>query len=100
GRAPRHVLRWRGARCCAPRGAGEARSIALEANAADVLPELARRGLVPDVLTDQTSAHAALNGYVPNGLSLADAVELRAADPAESIRRSIAARGEHVRPML
>jgi urocanate hydratase len=88
------------ARIARYRAAGEARSIALEANAADVLPELARRGLVPDVLTDQTSAHDALNGYVPNGLSLADAVALRAADPAEYIRRSIAAMGAHVRAML
>jgi urocanate hydratase len=88
------------ARIARYRAAGEARSIALEANAADVLPELARRGLVPDVLTDQTSAHDALNGYVPNGLSLADAVALRAADPAEYIRRSTAAMGAHVRAML
>ena len=51
------------------RAARQARSFALEANAADVIPELARRGVVPDVLTDQTSAHDALNGYVPNGMS-------------------------------
>ena len=82
------------------RAAGQARSIALEANAADVLPELVRRGIVPDVLTDQTSAHDALNGYVPNGLPLADAVGLRTADAAEYIRRSTAAMGAHVRAML
>ena len=58
--------------------AARARSIALEGNAADVLPELVRRGIVPDVVTDQTSAHDALNGYVPNGLTLADADALRA----------------------
>jgi urocanate hydratase len=79
---------------------GEARSIALEGNAADVLPELARRGIVPDVLTDQTSAHDALNGYVPNGLSLADAEALRRSNPPEYVRRSMAAMAAHVRAML
>ena len=63
--------------------AGVARSLALEGNAADVLPALAARGLTPDVVTDQTSAHDALNGYVPNGLSLRDAEALRRANPAE-----------------
>ncbi|HYT66405.1 MAG TPA: urocanate hydratase [Vicinamibacterales bacterium] len=82
------------------RANGEARSIALEANAADILPELARRGIVPEVVTDQTSAHDALNGYVPNGMTLADAIALRAADPAEYVRRSTAAMGAHVRAML
>jgi urocanate hydratase len=81
------------------RAGGDARSIALEANAADVLPELARRGIVPDVVTDQTSAHDALHGYVPNGLALSDALALRDADPAEYERRAIAARGAHVRAM-
>src|SRR5690349_7724194 len=52
---------------------GIGRSVALQANAADVLPALAARGIVPDVLTDQTSAHDALNGYVPNGMSLVEA---------------------------
>src|SRR5438093_809692 len=60
---------------------GIARSIGLEANAADVLPELVRRGVIPDVLTDQTSAHDALNGYVPHGMSLAEASALRDTDP-------------------
>ena len=87
------------ARVEACRRSGEPRSIALEANAADVLPELARRDIVPDVLTDQTSAHDALNGYVPNGLPLAEAVALRAADPSEYIRRSMAAMAAHVRAM-
>ncbi len=82
------------------RADGTARSIALEGNAADVLPELARRGLVPDVLTDQTSAHDALTGYIPRGLSVADADALRAADPQEYIRRSTASMAEHVRAML
>jgi urocanate hydratase len=87
------------ARVEACRRSGESRSIALEANAADVLPELARRDIVPDVLTDQTSAHDALNGYVPNGLPLAEAVALRAADPSEYIRRSMASMAAHVRAM-
>jgi len=87
------------ARIAALRAAGQARSIALEGNAADVIPELARRGVVPDVITDQTSAHDALNGYVPNGMTLAEAVALRAADPAEYERRSLAAMAEHVRGM-
>jgi urocanate hydratase len=82
------------------RRAGEARSFALEANAADVLPELVRRGLHPDVVTDQTSAHDALNGYVPNGLPLADAAALRREDPVEYERRSMAAMAAHVQAML
>ena len=88
------------ARCAAYQRDGVARSIGLEGNAADVLPELVARGLTPDVLTDQTSAHDALVGYVPNGLSLADAAQLRAADPAEYVRRSTAAMGVHVQAML
>ena len=77
-----------------------ARSIALEGNAADVLPELVRRELVPDVVTDQTSAHDALNGYVPNGLSFADAESLRRTDPDRYIGQSMTAMAEHVRAML
>jgi urocanate hydratase len=80
--------------------AGEARSIALEGNAADILPDLARRGITPDVVTDQTSAHDALNGYVPNGLSLREAEALRRTDPAEYTRRSMSAMADHVRAML
>jgi urocanate hydratase len=68
---------------------GEARSIALEGNAADVLPELVRRGVVPDVLTDQTSAHDALNGYVPAGLSIADA-SAPAARQSRRLHRAVA----------
>jgi urocanate hydratase len=79
---------------------GEARSIALEGNAAEVLPELARRGIVPDVLTDQTSAHDALNGYVPTGLSIAEAEALRRADSANYIERSMASMAVQVRAML
>jgi urocanate hydratase len=87
------------ARIAQCRGTGQARSFALEANAADVIPELARRGVVPDVLTDQTSAHDALTGYVPNGLTLPDADALRRADPVEYVRRSVVAMATHVRGM-
>jgi urocanate hydratase len=82
------------------RAEGGVRSIALEGNAADVLPELVRRGIVPAVVTDQTSAHDALNGYVPNGMTLSDAVALRQRDAGEYIRRSIDAMGAQVQAML
>ena len=78
---------------------GVARSVGLVANAADVLPELVRRGYTPDVVTDQTSAHDPLVGYIPNGLSLTEAASLRALNPTEYERRSIAAMGEHVAAM-
>ena len=77
-----------------------ARSIALEGNAADVLPELVRRGFAPDLLTDQTSAHDALNGYVPHGMSLADAMSLRERQPDEYIARAMASMARHVEAML
>ena len=80
--------------------AGNARSIGLRANAADVLPALVARGVTPDVLTDQTSAHDALAGYVPNGMSLDEALRLRARNPSDYIARSMAAMAEHVRAML
>ena len=81
-------------------GAGKALSVGLVANAADVFPELVRRGVVPDVVTDQTSAHDMLNGYVPSGMPLAAAVALRASDPTEYVRRSTASAVAHVRAML
>jgi urocanate hydratase len=77
-----------------------ARSIALEGNAADILPELVRRHVVPDLLTDQTSAHDALNGYVPGGMSLADALHLRTRDPKTYIERSMTSMARHVNAML
>src|SRR5687767_3807092 len=77
-----------------------ARSIALEGNAADVLPELVRRNVVPDVLTDQTSAHDALNGYVPGGMSLAEAVRLRERAPSQYIERAMQSMARHVDAML
>jgi urocanate hydratase len=82
------------------RRARTARSIALEGNAADVLPELVRRGVVPDVLTDQTSAHDALNGYVPHGLPLADARALRDRQPERYVERAMASMARHVEAML
>jgi urocanate hydratase len=80
--------------------AGRAESIALVGNAADVEPELVRRGERFDALTDQTSAHDALNGYVPSGVSVAEAADLRKTDPDEYVRRSMASMAEHVRAML
>ncbi len=74
-------------------------SVGLCANAAEVLPELVRRGIVPDVLTDQTSAHDMLVGYVPAGLSLAEAALLRSSDPDTYIARATASVVEHVRAM-
>jgi urocanate hydratase len=79
---------------------GIARSIALEGNAADVLPELVRRGVLPDLLTDQTSAHDALNGYVPHGLSLAEGAALREREPDAYVARSMASMARHVEAML
>ncbi len=86
------VDRWRSAR--------EARSIALVANAADVEPELVRRGWKPDLVTDQTSAHDPLNGYVPGGMPFTAAVALRASDPDAYLAKSMAAIADHVRAML
>jgi len=78
---------------------GVARSIGLLGNAAEVWPALVSRGFLPDVVTDQTSAHDPLVGYIPDGLSLADAARLRASDPAAYQRLSIAAMGRHVSAM-
>ncbi|HEV8185144.1 MAG TPA: urocanate hydratase, partial [Chthoniobacterales bacterium] len=84
----------------AARERGEAVSVGLVGNCADVLPELVRRGIVPDVLTDQTSAHDALNGYVPHGMSLGGAIELRASNPDEYVERSMRSMAIHVEAML
>ena len=80
--------------------AGEAISVGLLGNAAEVLPELVRQGVTPDVLTDQTSAHDMLNGYVPAAMSLAAAAALRKSDPAEYLRRSTESAVRHVEAML
>jgi urocanate hydratase len=79
---------------------GEALSVGLVGNAAEVLPELVRRGVTPDVLTDQTSAHDMLNGYVPSHTSLAEAAALRASDPAAYVARATASVVAHVSAML
>ncbi len=75
------------ARLEAAREAGEAVSVGLLGNAAEVLPEIARRGVHVDVVTDQTSAHDPLNGYVPAGMTVEQAEALRASDPDEYLRR-------------
>ena len=80
--------------------AGRAESIALVGNAAEVEPELVRRGERFDVVTDQTSAHDALNGYVPNGITLDEANRLRERNPSDYVARSMAAMADHVRAML
>jgi urocanate hydratase len=79
---------------------GIARSIALEANAADALPEILQRDVIPDIVTDQTSAHDALNGYVPRGMSLAEAARLRTREPQQYVERSMASMARHVEAML
>jgi urocanate hydratase len=86
------VDRWRAERI--------GKSVALVANAADVLTALLRRGWHPDLVTDQTSAHDPLGGYVPNGMPLAEALAMRTGDPEEYVRRSTACMAEHVRAML
>ncbi|HET9014313.1 MAG TPA: urocanate hydratase [Thermomicrobiaceae bacterium] len=78
----------------------EPRSVALLGNAAEVVPELARRGFRPDVVTDQTSAHDALAGYVPAEIDLSDALVLRARDPELYRRRSVESMAKHVRALL
>ena len=82
------------------RAAGEARSMALIGNAADVEPELVRRRWRPDVVTDQTSAHDPLGGYVPGEMSIDAALELRQRDADEYVHRSMASMAEQVRAML
>ncbi|WP_341200867.1 urocanate hydratase [Planomicrobium okeanokoites] len=79
---------------------GRALSIGLLGNAADVLPEMIDRGFTPDVLTDQTSAHDPLNGYIPSKTSLEDAAALRESDPAAYVKLSKASMAQHVRSML
>ncbi len=78
----------------------EALSVGLLGNCADVLPEMVRRGWVPDVLTDQTSAHDTLNGYIPTGVDVRQAAELRKTNPDEYVRRARGSIVEHVRAML
>jgi urocanate hydratase len=88
------------ARARAAQAEGRPLSLGLLGNAADVLPELVRRGAVPDLVTDQTSAHDPLNGYVPNGMAYEAALALRASDPGRHMAEARRAMGEHVRAML
>ena len=78
----------------------EPKSIGLIGNAAEIYPELVLRGVTPDVVTDQTSAHDPLNGYVPKGFSVEEAASLRASDPDAYLRRARASIVEHVEGML
>ena len=79
--------------------AKRALSVGLVGNAAEVLPELVKRGVTPDVVTDQTSAHDMLTGYIPVGMSLAEAATLRASDPKGYVEKSTASAVLHVRAM-
>ncbi|MGD6856837.1 urocanate hydratase [Bacillus infantis] len=79
---------------------GKALSIGLVGNAAEILPKMLQRNFIPEVLTDQTSAHDPLNGYIPEGMELGEAEDLRAADPAEYVKRSKSSMAVHVRAML
>ncbi|RLF47128.1 MAG: urocanate hydratase [Thermoplasmata archaeon] len=82
---------------------GEAMSVALLGNCADVHPELVERGIIPDVVTDQTAAHDALNGYIPAGYwgsNLHEAIELRQTDPKKYIELSMKSMAEHCKAML
>lgn len=78
----------------------EAISVGLVGNCAEVLPEMARRGIVPDVLTDQTSAHDPLNGYIPAGMTLKEAIGLRESNPADYVKKSKESMAVHVEAML
>ena len=79
---------------------GEPLSIGLQGNAADIVPQFAKLGIVPDMLTDQTSAHDELDGYVPNGMTYEEAVELRKSDPDKYIKESYRTMAEHCQGML
>jgi urocanate hydratase len=79
---------------------GKALSVGLLGNCADVLPELLKRNILPDIVTDQTSAHDELNGYVPNGMPFEHALALRKSDPKQYIERSVASMVVHTRAMV
>jgi urocanate hydratase len=82
------------------RKSGRAISIGLLGNAADVYPELVRRNIIPDVVTDQTAAHDELNGYVPGGMSYDEALKLRRENPEKYIELSFASMVRHVQAMI
>lgn len=79
---------------------GRALSIGLLGNAAEILPEMIQRNFIPDVITDQTSAHDPLNGYLPANMTLEEGAKLRAADPEEYVKRSKASMAVHVQAIL
>jgi urocanate hydratase len=79
---------------------GIPKSIGLVGNAAEIHPEIVKRGIVPDLVTDQTSAHDSLNGYIPAGMTLDEAMELRRKDPQTYIRRAMESMAVHVQAML
>ena len=78
----------------------ESLSIGLQGNAADIVPQMANLGIVPDMITDQTSAHDELDGYVPNGMTFEAALKLRKTDPDKYIKESYRAMGEHCQGIL
>ena len=78
----------------------ESLSIGLQGNAADIVPQMAKLGIVPDMITDQTSAHDELDGYVPNGMTFEAALKLRKTDPDKYIKESYRAMGEHCQGIL
>ena len=90
------ALTW----CEAAKRVGTALSVGLIGNCADVLPALARSGFIPDVVTDQTSAHDPLNGYIPTGLDVEQAAALRRTAPDEYVRRAVVSIVAHVQAML
>jgi urocanate hydratase len=79
---------------------GKALSIGLLGNCADILPEIVKRGIVPEVVTDQTSAHDELNGYIPNGISLKEALAMRKSNPEKYITMSYQSMADHCSAML
>ncbi|HJU53907.1 MAG TPA: urocanate hydratase [Pyrinomonadaceae bacterium] len=95
-----HSLDEAVALCEEARLTGNALAVGLVGNCAEVLPEIVSRGISVDAVTDQTSAHDPLNGYVPEGLSLEEAAELRRADPREYVVRSMQSMAVHVQAML
>ena len=82
------------------RSEGKVVSVGLVGNCADVIPELVSRRIAPDIVTDQTSAHDPLNGYIPSGFTLGEALALRSREPEEYVRRSMGAMARHVEGML
>ena len=79
---------------------GEPLSIGLQGNAADIVPQMAKLGIVPDMVTDQTSAHDELDGYVPNGMTYQEALDLRKSNPDKYIKESYRAMAEHCQGIL